>query len=232
MKTLIILHGWQSSKEKWLKVKEGIEKAGIRVIVPDIPGFKEETKLLKPWNLDNYIEWFKNFLISENISGSFFLLGHSFGGALATKYTLENSDRVTKLFLVAAACVRKKTLKRKVLVYISKVVKKFSFLPFYPLFKKVSYKFIIRNSDYPQAKGFLEDTYLNVIKEDLSPLLAQVKTPTILIWGDKDTITPLKDGQFIKQQIVNSRIEIIQGADHKLNTKNPDELTNIIIKFI
>ena len=39
MKTLFILHGWQSSKEKWEKVKEKLEENKIEVIIPDIPGF-------------------------------------------------------------------------------------------------------------------------------------------------------------------------------------------------
>lgn len=61
MKTLIILHGWQSSKEKWQKVEENIESDEIEVIIPDLPGFKPETELKKAWNLDNYVEWLKDF---------------------------------------------------------------------------------------------------------------------------------------------------------------------------
>lgn len=232
MKTLVILHGWQSSKEKWQKVKEGIEKAGVRVIVPDIPGFKPENELTRPWDLDDYIKWFEEFISTQKLSDGLILLGHSFGGALATKFTIKNGNQVSKLFLVAAACVRKKTLKRKILTYFSKIIKKFSFFPFYPLFRKATYKFIIRNSDYPRAKGFLEDTYLNIINEDLSPILNQINHPTVLVWGDKDAATPMKDGQFIKNQIRDSRMEIIPGADHYLNSKNPDELVKIIIKSI
>jgi len=228
-KTLVILHGWQSSKEKWQKIKEEIEEQGIKVIVPDLPGFKPENELQKPWDLDSYVDWFNGFIASENIAERFFLLGHSFGGALATKFVLKYPEKVEKLFLVSAACVRIKTLKRKIFAYFSKIVKKFSFLPFYSLFRRATYKFIIRNSDYSQAKGFLEDTYLNIIKEDLSSDLISVKTPTVLIWGNKDKSTPLKDGQFIKKQIRNSKIEIILGADHYLNSKNPDELVKIIL---
>ncbi len=40
--TIIILHGWGSSKEKWQEVKENLEKQGLKVIVPDLPGFKKK----------------------------------------------------------------------------------------------------------------------------------------------------------------------------------------------
>ncbi len=232
MKTLVILHGWQSSKEKWEKVKKEIEVSGIKVLVPDIPGFKQENELKRPWDLNDYANWFEGYIHSQNLSEGFFLLGHSFGGALATKYILKNPSKINRLFLVAAACVRKKTLKRKILARLSKIIKRFSFLPLYPLFRKATYKFIIRNSDYPQTKGFLEDTYLNIINEDLSPVLNKIKIQTVLIWGDKDKATPLRDGLLIKSQITNSRIEIIKGADHKLNTKNSEKLAEIIIRFM
>ncbi len=236
MKTLVILHGWQSSKEKWQKVKEGIEKSGVKVIVPDIPGFKPENELEKPWNLNDYVNWLGKFVQEKERSGEltepFFLLGHSFGGAIATKYTLENPGLVEGLLLVSAACVRKKTLKRKALAYFSKIVKKFYFLPFYPLFRRAVYKFVIRNSDYPQARGFLEDTYLNVIKEDLSPVLNGITKPAILIWGDRDKATPLRDGLFIHSQINGSGIEIVRGAGHKLNTEAPDEIVKIVVDSI
>ncbi|MBU4274470.1 alpha/beta hydrolase [Patescibacteria group bacterium] len=230
MKTLVILHGWQSSKEKWQKIKEKVDEQGIKVIVPDIPGFKPENELKKPWDLDNYIDWFKEFLSSENISEPFFLLGHSFGGALATKFVLKYPEKVEKLFLVAAACVRKKTLKRKIFAYFSKIIKKFSFLPFYPLFRKATYKFIIRNSDYLQVKGFLEDTYLNIIKEDLSPVLCSIKIPTILIWGDKDRSTPVKHAYFINKQIAGSKLIIIPGGTHNLRQEMPEVLIQKILE--
>ncbi len=229
MKTLVILHGWQSSKERWQKIKEEIEKTGIRVITPDIPGFKSETELVKPWNLDNYIDWFNGFLSSENISEKFFLLGHSFGGALAAKFALKYPERVERLFLVAAACVRKKILKRKIFAYFSKIIKKFSFLPFYSLFRKATYKFIIRNSDYPQTKGFLEDTYLNIIREDLSESLSPITAPTVIIWGDKDQATPIKDAYLINEKINKSKLIIIPGGSHDLERKMPEILSQKIL---
>ena len=62
---IVILHGWQSAKEKWQKVKEATEEQGLRVIVPDIPGFKPETSLKNPWTLNDYLLWFDDFLKRE-----------------------------------------------------------------------------------------------------------------------------------------------------------------------
>lgn len=231
MKTLVILHGWQSSKEKWEVIKQGLENKGITVIVPDIPGFKKETELTHPWNLNNYLDWFVENIV-PSLPDRFILLGHSFGGALATKFVLKYPDKVEKLFLVAAACVRKRTLKRKFFAVFSKIFKKLSFIPFYSTLRKGFYKFVVHNNDYLSAKGFLEDTYLNIIREDLSPVLPNVKKPTVLIWGTKDEATPLRDGYFINKAIEGSKMEIIKDGDHNPHKNNANELIKVISENI
>lgn len=233
MKTLFILHGWQSSKERWQKVKEKIEEAGINVIVPDIPGFKPETETQRPWDLDDYVNWLDKFCQQKKIDGElvepFFLLGHSFGGALAVKFALKYPGKVERLFLVGAACIRKKTAKKKVLSKLSKIFKIFSFLPFYSTIRKAFYKFIVGHSDYLSAKGLLKETYLKIIGEDLSRSLSSITTPTVIIWGDKDEATPVEDAYFINEKINNSKLIVIPGGTHDLKRKMPEVLVQKII---
>ena len=49
MSTILILHGWGSQAKNWQKVKEGLEKVGYKVFVPDLPGFGENTPLERAW---------------------------------------------------------------------------------------------------------------------------------------------------------------------------------------
>ena len=133
---LIILHGWQSSKEKWAKVKETIERGGVRVIVPDLPGFKEENRLDRAWNIEDYVKWFENFFQKKE---KFFLLGHSFGGRISIKFASKNPDKLAGLILVSSAGIkpRKRTVSK-----LAPSLKKLSFLPGYFFFRKLFYKFI------------------------------------------------------------------------------------------
>lgn len=230
MKILVILHGWGSSKERWQKVKEEIVKSGVRVIVPDIPGFKPETELQKPWDLDDYTDWFNGFLSSENISEPFFLLGHSFGGTIAAKFSLRYPKKIEKLFLVAASCIRKRTLRTKLLGMAARILKFFSFLPLYSLFRRAFYKFIVRKSDYLGVEGVMKETYLKIIKEDLSESLSSIKTLTVLIWGKKDDVKPIEEAYLIKKKINKSRLVIIPEAGHDLEQKVPDILAKKILE--
>jgi pimeloyl-ACP methyl ester carboxylesterase len=143
---------------------------------------------------------------------------------------VKHAQEVQKLFLVSAACVRKKTNKKKSFAVLAKFAKLFSFVPFYSFFRKAIYKFIIRKSDYVYVDGTLKQTYLNVVSEDLSFHLPFIKVPTVIIWGQKDASTPIEDAHFINKQIKNSKLIIIPEAGHDLNRKQPEILANKIIE--
>jgi pimeloyl-ACP methyl ester carboxylesterase len=141
-------------------------------------------------------------------------------------------QEIKKLFLVSAACVRKKTAKKSFFKRVSKIIKIFYFIPYFDLFRRAVYKFIIGKSDYVYVQGMIRETYLNVISEDLSFHLPFIKVPTTIIWGDKDEITTMDDAHFINNQIKNSKLIIIPGAGHDLNRKQPEILAEKVLENI
>lgn len=232
MADILILHGWGSCAKNWQKVKEGLEKRGCKVFSPDLPGFGENPSLSQVWSIDDYVRWVKKYCEKNNLS-QFFLLGHSFGGAIATKYSLKFSGSIKKLILVDPAVIRVKDLKKKILTKLAKILKMFSFLPFYSLLRKAFYKFIVK-SDYVDAEIMREtrETYLRVIKEDLSGHLPDISAPTVLIWGKDDKTTPLKDAYSIKERISGAELEILSGIRHNPQTENPELLVKTVLKYL
>lgn len=224
----LILHGWGSNYERWDEVTQKIAEKGYKVIVPDLPGFGKSDALQEPWNLNKYVNWAEAFVKQLNL-GDFYLAGHSFGGALASKIAVKHAQEIKKLFLISAACIRKKTTKKSFSAKLAKVIKLFSFLPFYKFFKKAVYKFIIRKSDYMYVEGIMKETYLKIVDEDLSFHLSFIRVPTVIIWGEKDESTPLEGGQYIAKQVKNSKFIVIPGAGHALNRKQPEILAETIL---
>jgi pimeloyl-ACP methyl ester carboxylesterase len=232
-KALLILHGWGSNSDRWAEVAEKIltQNPNLTIIAPDLPGFGKSDALEAPWNTNQYIEWIDELILHFKLK-DFYLMGHSFGGALASKLAVKHVQDIDKLFLVSAACVRRKTAKKKTYAAISKIIKLFSFMPLYKFFRKAVYKFIIRRSDYTYVEGNLRQTYLNVIAEDLSFHLPFIKVPTTIIWGSKDNFTPIEDARFINKQIKNSKLIIIPEAGHDLNRKQPEILAQKVTENI
>lgn len=211
MKTLIILHGWKSSKEKWQAVKEHLD---YEVIIPDLPGFK--TELDRAWTLDDYVQWLNSSYQKEN----FFLLGHSFGARIAIKFAEKHGNRLNGLILVSAAGIKRHI---PVWRFLSKRFK-LKFL------RTLFYRYVLRRTDYLNAQGFLKQTMVNVINEDLTPLLEKISVPTHIIWGKKDKQTPLKHGYLMKDKI-GATMDII-NTGHAPYIENPKLLADKIKQFI
>ncbi|OGZ67259.1 MAG: hypothetical protein A3D35_00805 [Candidatus Staskawiczbacteria bacterium RIFCSPHIGHO2_02_FULL_34_9] len=230
-KPFLILHGWGSNSDRWIKVAELLAKNGLLVLVPDLPGFGKSQEPNKAWSIDDYVdlvvEFLKNF---TEFKEEFYLLGHSFGGAVSVKLSINHSQRIKKLFLAAAACIRKKTTAKSYLHKISKIIKVFSFLPLYKQLRKAIYKFIIKKSDYSFVEGVMKETYVKVILEDLSQKLLFVKVPTVIIWGDQDELTPVEYSHIINQKIEKSKLIILPNIKHNLDRHDhPEVLTDKIL---
>jgi pimeloyl-ACP methyl ester carboxylesterase len=252
MKTILILHGWGSCAKNWSPVKKLLENQGYKVFIPDLPGFGENkvftshTSLdasrltrvfgenpppLQVWTINDYVEWVENYCEENNLS-QFYLLGHSFGGTVAIKFTIKKPEKIEKLFLAASAGIRKKSIKIKIIKTSANFFKKLAFLPFFGFFRKIFYKFIIK-SDYLYVRGdIMRETYLKIIEQDISEDFFKISVPTIIIWGKKDNVTPLKHAYFIKEQIPGAKLEIIPNIYHNPHRENPELLVEKILSYL
>lgn len=241
MDTLIILHGWQSSKEKWQKTKELLETQSLKVVAPDLPGFKLENQLNKPWNLDDYVEWLNSILKNaNNFPGQVFLLGHSFGGRVAIKFAVKYPEKLKGLILVSAAGIKKeKTFRDKVLLKTVNLARKLGVQEqasqtkgLWQIIRKVFYCYVLRQTDYFKASPIQKEIMKNALEEDLKPLLNSITTPTLIVWGAKDKMTLPKDAYLMKEEIKNSQLEIMAGIGHRPHFECPEILAQKIRNFI
>ncbi|MGB9743489.1 MAG: alpha/beta fold hydrolase [Minisyncoccales bacterium] len=231
----LIIHGWGKGSQSWQTIKEILTNKGYQVVVPDLPGFGQNPPPIKPWSIDDYVAWIKNY-IEQNKLSPVNLLGHSFGGAVAVKYSLKYPQDIKKLFLIAPALIRKQTIKIKFLKkssnFLNKLFKSKSCPRFSIICKKIFYKVLRIKSDYLSVEGVMKDTFLNILKEDLSAELIKISLPTIIIWGEKDDVLPVKQAHLINQKIENSKLIIIPAANHNLSQTKPQILAEKILENI
>jgi pimeloyl-ACP methyl ester carboxylesterase len=236
---ILILHGWGSKSDNWKSVKRFLEKdKEVKVHIPDLPGFGKKAVPKKPWSTDDYAKWVNDFCKRkkfENIA----LVGHSFGGGLAVKFSALHPERVKKLILVNAAVIRSKSLKYYPSLVVAKTANLILSAPYLsklkPFLRKGFYR-LIGTSDYSKLDldktNVMKGTFKKVVSEDLSCYLPAVQAETLVIWGDKDMMTPISHGYAINAKIPKSRMEIIKGAKHAINLEFPDVLAEKILKFI
>ena len=233
--SLLILHGWGSNSLRWQRVKKLLEEKGIEVLILDLPGFGVTLSPQKAWSRDDYISWILQKVKEKNWQ-KFNLLGHSFGGGLAVKIAATFPERIDKLILLSPAIIQRKSIKTYLFYYISYLGKKVFSLPgfkiLYPLAEKLIYK-LAGTKDYYVADGMMKETMKKIGKEEpLEMILGRIKIPTLILWGKKDDVLPVKDAYYIKEKIRDSELKIIPKAKHSPHREAPEELAGIIVQFI
>ena len=160
------------------------------------------------------------------------LFGHSFGGSLSIKLAIRKKIDIQKMILCNSSGIRKRTLKKFIFKNLSKSLK-FIFklgLVNEDKAKRFFYYYIIRERDYIQAEE-LKETFKNIVKEDLSEELNNVRIPTLILWGEEDTETTLKQGKFMHLEIINSKFKVFEKEGHNLPIKSPLKVASEIQLF-
>src|SRR5512145_501337 len=101
-RTFVFIHGFGGQAEQWhfQMQKFAVEN---RVIALDLRGHGLSDKPGKGYDMPQVIQDLETALTLLKVKGKIVLVGHSFGGAVATEYALKNPDRVDKLILIATA---------------------------------------------------------------------------------------------------------------------------------
>ncbi len=232
---ILVLHGWGGSSDSWRKVQQILSQSGYKVVVPDFPGFGKSVTPKDPWGVKEYNDFVLKFVEQLGLN-DFILIGHSFGGQIAVRFTISHPEKVKKLILCDSAAIRAKPgLRTRIFITLARLGNAV-FTPrhmarFKDAARNIFYIFV-RNGDYKKANGTMKETMKNVLKEDLSAELSGILAPTLIVWGDKDKMVPLKYGRIFKDQIKGAELEVIRGAGHSPHLETPVELAGIILKFL
>ena len=70
------------------------------------------------------------------------------------------------------------------------------------------------SADYRMATPIMRQTMVKVVNEDVREYLPKIKAETLLVWGDKDTATPISDAKYMESQIPGSGLAVMPGAGH------------------
>lgn len=223
---LVFLHGWRSKALVWNKIIESLEYSSYAI---DLPGFGESQLPDKASTLQDFTNVVNEFITKLGLS-NVVLVGHSNGGAISIKYIANNTSPIEKVVLIDSSGLRRSTPRKTIINTIAKIVKPIFKIPLLsPLRDRI---YVAMGSEDYVAEPQLKETYLNMVGEDLSNDVQKVNIPALLIWGELDKSTPLKDGEFMHSQIKNSEFKIIQGADHFSFNHKDDLVVQYLNSFL
>jgi len=233
---ILVLHGWGGSSDSWLEVQEKLSGQGYTVLVLDFPGFGKSVPPNNPWSVGDYMEFLYSFVEEilkkeKEFKSPFFLLGHSFGGRVSIKFSLKYPKMIKKLILCDSAGIKQNHDFKGFLIFLTvKIGKIIVPLKIKDNIRSFFYK-LIKNRDYAKAKGVMRETMQKVIEEDLLSQLDGVNHETLIIWGSKDKMVPLKYGRIFNNKIKESRLEVIKGVGHSPHLECPEKLSRLMSNF-
>lgn len=230
-RAILFLHGWRSQKEVWQGTFDALlkEHPEFCIVTLDLPGFGSSSLPQGDWKVGDYAELVAKFIKKMELK-DLVLVGHSFGGRVAVKLASVRTDLIKKLVLVDAAGFVMQKAKKDALKLAAKIVKPLFKPKFMQGLRKKIYK-SLGAEDYVETPE-LRQVYLNAVNEDLTPSLKRILQPTLIVFGEADTDTPVEYGKQMNGLIQNSKLQIIKNAGHFSFLDKPNEFVNLLNDFI
>lgn len=228
---VLIMHGW-GCDHTTVKSIANILEPGMRVISVDLPGHGLSSEPPTVWGVENFtctMEKLIDILGLRNVA----LIGHSFGGRIAI--LMSSRRKVSKVVLVDSAGIKPK----RSFGYYWKVYS-FKFI------KNLFYLFLGRekgetkiekwrnqkgSSDYRNSSPMMRKVMSKCVNEDLKHVMPSIKAPTLLIWGEADTATPISDAKIMERLIPDAGLVSFSGCGHYSFLDNPNGFKSVIREF-
>ena len=240
---LLMLHGFFGNGTNWLPLMERLNSQ-FRCIGLDLLGFGESAKPDIRYDVAKEVAFVRQVVEALQLDPCY-IVGHSFGGWVASAYALHYPDAVKGLFLAAPAGIRDDSFAGRYdhlrpLLWQTPIVD-WALALAKPLVRLAGQSEALETvywarhelNTQPAARSFLvdrirpEDAIDTVEKE-----IHRLRVPTLVMTGDRDETIPLWHSQTYANKIPNAQIAVILNADHALPQNHSFEMAALMTQFL
>ncbi len=217
--TLVLLHGFGGSATQWLYQLQLFGQT-MRVVAPDMRGhgLSDDPPQL-PCTMDELVNDFELTLERLNVSRPFFLLAHSFGGAIATEYTLRHPEHVRGLVLIGVPAR----------FIVREIVKRLMIVPD-PVFSWVAKT--IKVALYAPQRT-LKRMLANVLSTWHGyERMQQLRVPALVMIGHRDNVFLRESYEDVARAIPGAQQVVIPVSAHLVQLERPDAVNRSIRRFV
>jgi pimeloyl-[acyl-carrier protein] methyl ester esterase len=221
MVDLYIIHGWTYTVKPWDETLALLKKAGYNVKMLHVPGLTEKSD--KEYSIEDYVKW-----ADSEIPDGAIALGHSNGGRILLNLCAKKPEKLKYLILLDSAGIYENTLKKKVVRGVAKIGKPLKRIP---VIDKIFHR-VTGSTDYSNAPDSMKATLANVLNSDRYLDIAKVETPTLILWGKKDTVTPPRHATMIYERLPRAELKFYPEWTHAPYIADPEGLARALITFL
>lgn len=244
--TVLLVHGLgQNAFTDWLPVLPQLARR-YHVITVDLPGYGYSTTPLGKYSPKNYARVL-NEVLARHAKGPALVVGHSMGGAATLRLASEYPASTRKLVLVDVAGILHRTtfvkhsatdplpignlpgvLKEPVSRlkdFGRAAVERVFGLPADPTRalreSELAWQFVLRNRTNVNAA-------LALVDEDFSAAIHTLRQPVQIIWGEADTVAPVRTAQVLERRLPNAQLRTLAGVGHTPMETAPDRFLALL----
>ena len=234
---VIMLHGYTDSWFSFSQVLPLLDHK-YRVYILDQRGHGDSDRPVGGYALQQFAADVIAFMDAMNLKQAT-IVGHSMGSFVAQHVAAEAPQRVTKLVLVASAT----TVRNNTVVDLQSEINALSdTVP-----ESFARDFQVSTIFHPLEQDFLQavvkeslKTPARVWREVMAEMLApeanvelkKIKTPTLILWGDKESVFPRSEQDLLVGALRNSVLKIYPDTGHALHWERPERFAKDLQEFI
>jgi pimeloyl-ACP methyl ester carboxylesterase len=216
---VLLLHGLAASARWWTRVVPALS-ASHRVHAIDLPSFGESGRGVR-FHLDRVPDQLIALMEEAGIERAS-IVGHSMGGLIAARLAADHPERVDRLLLVDAGFLR---LDPSWLHKVTGPIRAVRFTR--PPLAKLLMEDLMRVGGVRLAEATLQ-----LLRTDWVDALALIEAPTLVIWGEGDTICPWVIGDAIVARVAGARMVVIPDCGHNPMWERPEAFLEAAAPFL
>jgi len=234
-KKIIFLHGWGGSTQSFwpmaLELRERLPE--LEIILLDYPGFGDTANPpTDGFSSYDYAAWVKAFCDDQKIKKTHFYT-HSNGGRMLARLMVTNPELGDKLIFSASAGVKwPDSFRQKISKWLSlRFAKAKHHLP--ARLQKFIVTKLLGARDWGNVKPELKTTLTKILAEpDFRDELTKIEHECLVLWGERDQITPLKSGKVFAEKLPNNKFHTFKTGRHGIHHTHRSEIVEQFVTFL
>lgn len=228
---IIILHGLMGGLSNFHGVMEHFPKKGYKVLIPELPIY--DMPMLKT-NVKNFAKYLEKFIEYKGLK-DVILLGNSLGGHIGLLHTKLYPEMVKALVITGSSGLYESAMgdgypKRGDYEFIKKKAEDVFYDPAVATKEIVDEVFATVNDRVKLVKTLA--IAKSAIRHNMSTDLPSMETPTCIIWGENDTVTPPDVAELFHELLPDSELFWIKECGHAPMMEHPIEFNTILDKWL
>lgn len=228
---MIILHGLMGGLSNFNNVAQFFPEKGYKVIIPELPLF--ELPLLTT-NVNSFAKYLKEFIAHKKLD-KVILLGNSLGGHIGLLYTKQYPQNVKALVITGSSGLYESAMgesypKRGDRNYIKTKTENVFYDPAIATPELVDEVFETVNDRVKLIRTLA--IAKSAIRHNMGKDLPMMNTPTCIIWGENDSVTPPEVGTEFHEKLPDSDLFWIKKCGHAAMMEHPDTFNEILIAWL